>query len=105
MLTLSQISLSENDKSGHWTNELDKHKQIDPLMHVNMFALHNQLKKIDLSSDYDSKYIGCLLDFLFTQAELGVSSFSGKCSNFNGLSHSPLDPDKMDFIKGMYSDV
>lgn len=74
-------------------------------MHVNMFALHNQLKKIDLSSDYDSKYIGCLLDFLFTQAELGVSSFSGKCSNFNGLSHSPLDPDKMDFIKGMYSDV
>lgn len=70
---------------------LDKHQK------------YQEAEAIDSDEEYDSAYIWCLMDGIFTYAEQISSSFGGGVSNNNGMRHPALDKTKMDLIKGEYN--
>lgn len=59
------------------------------------------MKCVTNSDTFDSSFIGLALDAFFGMEVLKTSSVGGKPSNFNQVSHDPLDPEILTFLNGM----
>lgn len=55
------------------------------------------------SAEFDGVFLSHLLDTVFGKKVLAASSVFGSKSNNNGVSHSSLDPDLLQFVKGSSS--
>lgn len=88
----------DNDSSSLDRNNVDSNLNANSFW-ISMADQVNQLKNMDKSSNFDSKFISCLLTIVFGTEVLKRSSAGGRASNYNGIVHERLDPQKLEFIR------
>lgn len=52
------------------------------------------------TADFDSRIVSYMLPILFDRETLSRSSANGGIANNVGISHAPLDPVRLKFLKG-----
>lgn len=72
---------------------------VDPRIYIESDDVR-KLKNMNKLGEFDSQFIGLLLDCAFEKEKLKRCSVGGKQSNFNGQSHEALDKTKLGFIQG-----